>query len=72
VTVASTGRRGVEAALSAMPAFDAVLMDIQMPDIDGYAATAEIRRHDSMRSLPIIAMTANVMPRTRPPAWLRA
>jgi HPt (histidine-containing phosphotransfer) domain-containing protein len=36
-------------------------MDIQMPDIDGYAATSEIRQHDSMRSLPIIAMTANVM-----------
>jgi CheY-like chemotaxis protein len=41
--------------------FDAVLMDIQMPDIDGYAATAEIRGHDSMQGLPIIAMTANVM-----------
>jgi len=61
VTVASTGRAGVTAALSAMPAFDVVLMDIQMPDIDGYAATAAIRQHDSMRSLPIIAMTANVM-----------
>ncbi len=61
VTVASTGRAGVQAALSATPAFDAVLMDIQMPDIDGYAATAEIRQHDSMRSLPIIAMTANVL-----------
>jgi PAS domain S-box-containing protein len=61
VTVASTGRAGVRAALAAAPAFDAVLMDIQMPDIDGYAATAEIRQHDSMRSLPIIAMTANVM-----------
>jgi signal transduction histidine kinase/DNA-binding response OmpR family regulator/CHASE3 domain sensor protein len=61
VTVASTGKAGVAAALSAAPPFDAVLMDIQMPDIDGYTATAEIRQHDSMRSLPIIAMTANVM-----------
>jgi signal transduction histidine kinase/DNA-binding response OmpR family regulator/CHASE3 domain sensor protein/HPt (histidine-containing phosphotransfer) domain-containing protein len=61
VSVASNGRLGVAAALLAVPAFDAVLMDIQMPDIDGYAATAEIRRHDSMQNLPIIAMTANVM-----------
>jgi two-component system sensor histidine kinase/response regulator len=61
VTVANNGRLGVAAVLSAKPLFDAVLMDIQMPDIDGYAATAEIRRHDSLRALPIIAMTANVM-----------
>jgi CheY-like chemotaxis protein len=61
VTVANNGRLGVAAALSAKPAFDAVLMDIQMPDIDGYAATAEIRRHEAMRSLPIIATTANVL-----------
>jgi hypothetical protein len=63
--VASTGRAGVAAAVAARPAFDAVLMDIQMPDIDGYAATAAIRRHDDMRSMPIIAMTANVMPEDR-------
>jgi len=61
VAVASNGRQGVEAALSARPRFDAVLMDIQMPDIDGYAATAEIRRHGSMETLPIIAMTANAL-----------
>jgi signal transduction histidine kinase/DNA-binding response OmpR family regulator len=61
VTVAGNGRLGIQATLSARPPFDAVLMDIQMPDIDGRAATVEIRGHASMQSLPIIAMTANAL-----------
>lgn len=61
VTVASNGREGVETTLATYPLFDAVLMDIQMPDIDGFTATLEIRRHTAMQSLPIIAMTANAM-----------
>jgi signal transduction histidine kinase/DNA-binding response OmpR family regulator/CHASE3 domain sensor protein len=61
VTVAGNGLLGVSAALSAKPRFDAVLMDIQMPDIDGYGATAKIRSHQSMESMPIIAMTANAL-----------
>jgi len=61
VTVAGNGRLGVRAALSAKPRFDAVLMDIQMPDIDGYEATAKMRSHHSTESMPIIAMTANAL-----------
>ena len=61
VSLANNGRTGVDAAISAEPPFDAVLMDVQMPEMDGYAATAAIRRHPRLKSMPIIAMTANAM-----------
>jgi len=42
-------------------AFDGVLMDCQMPIMDGYTASSKIRENDEFKELPIIAMTANVM-----------
>ncbi|MBF0290012.1 MAG: response regulator [SAR324 cluster bacterium] len=42
-------------------AFDGVLMDVQMPVMDGYTASKEIRKQKRFKDLPVIAMTANVM-----------
>ena len=52
---------GMEAVAHAQPMFDAVLMDLQMPVMDGFSATRKIRTELGLTELPIIAMTANAM-----------
>ena len=63
---AEQANNGVEALkLLAEQAYDLVLMDCQMPEMDGFDATREIRKQDikaiNQNVLPIVAMTANVM-----------
>ncbi len=60
VDVAEHGGIAIE-MLQADKRYDLVLMDLQMPQVDGYTATAAIRRTHSKASLPIIAMTAYAM-----------
>ncbi|MBN3759480.1 response regulator [Burkholderia sp. Ac-20365] len=59
VALAESGLEGVEKVLTGTRVFDAVLMDMQMPDVDGLEATRLIRVHERFAALPIIAMTAN-------------
>jgi CheY-like chemotaxis protein/HPt (histidine-containing phosphotransfer) domain-containing protein len=61
VEVAPDGAAAVAAVAHARPRYDAVLMDLQMPGMDGYTATSRIRQGLGLHALPIVAMTANAM-----------
>jgi CheY-like chemotaxis protein/HPt (histidine-containing phosphotransfer) domain-containing protein len=63
IEIVNNGRRAVERVFEGP--FDVVLMDCQMPELDGYEATMEIRRQEKVRQgtrrLPIVAITAHAM-----------
>ena len=63
VVIATTGEEGVEKARATLP--DVILMDLQQPGIDGYAALELIRGHGPTAHIPVVALTAFAMRRDR-------
>jgi two-component system sensor histidine kinase/response regulator len=61
VKIANNGREAIDILSKGQqpPPFDVVLMDLQMPEMDGYQATAKLRSDKRFEALPIIAMTAH-------------
>ena len=59
IVFALTGREAIEKALSESP--DLILMDLSLPDVDGWEATRKIKAHASTTAIPIIALTAHAM-----------
>jgi len=59
VVIADSGEDGVALATSTLP--DLILMDIQLPGIDGYAALEQIRGNGATTHIPVIALTAFAM-----------
>ena len=68
VTLAENGLKAVERFADEGARFDVVLMDCEMPELDGFSATAEIRAIEAARGLartPVVALTAHVLPEVR-------
>jgi len=62
IEIASNGKEALERLQNSGIKYDVVLMDLQMPVMDGYEAVAKIRLLEKFKILPVIAMTADVMP----------
>ncbi|WP_431860410.1 response regulator [Azospirillum sp.] len=65
VAVAGDGQQAIDLVRASGAPFDAVLMDVQMPVLDGFAATRALRAEPRFAHLPIIAITASALPSDR-------
>ncbi len=59
VVHALTGREAIEKAVSLLP--DLILMDLSLPDVDGWEATRRIKEQAATAAIPVIALTAHAM-----------
>ncbi|MCX7856997.1 MAG: response regulator [Deltaproteobacteria bacterium] len=63
VKVAKNGKDGIMLALSEKP--EVILLDIQLPEMDGYQVLKELKNHDELKNIPVIAVTSYAMPGDR-------
>ena len=61
--IAGDGQEGIDKAIEESP--DLILMDLSLPTMDGWTATAEIKKIDKVKDIPIIALSAHAMPEHR-------
>ncbi len=61
--LAVNGRDGVDAAIKQKP--DLIIMDLSMPEMDGWAATSLIKKNPTVKSTPVIVLTAHALPGDR-------
>ena len=61
--IAGDGQEGIDKAIEESP--DLILMDLSLPTMDGWTATAEIKKIEEVRDIPIIALSAHAMPEHR-------
>ena len=59
VVMAEDGKRGIESAHAEGP--DVILMDMSLPEIDGWEATRRVKADPATKSIPVIALTAHAM-----------
>jgi two-component system cell cycle response regulator DivK len=61
--IAGDGQEGIDKAIEERP--DLILMDLSLPTMDGWTATAKIKKIDEVKDIPIIALSAHAMPEHR-------
>ena len=63
VTIANNGQEAIDKIFEAPPGtYDVILMDVDMPEVDGFQATQAILQHPDFKNIPIIALTAHISP----------
>ncbi len=68
VFLAVNGRDGVDAARAQKP--DLILMDLGLPEMDGWKATQKLKANEETKSIPLYALTAHTLPQERKRAML--
>ena len=63
IIIAGDGQEGIDKAIEESP--DLILMDLSLPTMDGWTATAKIKEIEAVRDIPVIALSAHAMPEDR-------